>query len=439
MSGTMSSIIPRKMSPAARQFLDKIMALSDALNERMAVKALIEKRQAAKQQLLTMGLPTRKDEDWQYTSIQSLLQQAFSLKHVQEPIELTTAQIQTFLPNFDTIRLVFVDGVFSEQLSGGFDFIPDGLSIEMADADAIQTINLSEKADAFQWMNELMLDQGVTIELDARVSVEAPLHILYIQTQTAEVLSPRLQVRLGQSSQLQLLQQYVCLTEEVTTWVNGISHITVGENAQCKQLVLQQLSQNSFYFNHQHFVQAAASHIETSYIALGSLLSRHQSVATQQGDAAETDQDSIVLGRGQQVMDTRTLTQHQALHGHSRQLHKLVLADEARGVFNAMIEVAKGAQKTDGQMDTKSLLLSPKAKVDAKPQLEIYADDVKCSHGCAAGQIDEDQIFYAQARGIRRSDAMQLITQAFLLEPLDKWQTQPEMQAWLTKLIVQKL
>jgi len=104
-----------------------------------------------------------------------------------------------------------------------------------------------------------------------------------------------------------------------------------------------------------------------------------------------------------------------------------------------MIEVAKGAQKTDGQMDTKSLLLSPKAKVDAKPQLEIYADDVKCSHGCAAGQIDEDQIFYAQARGIRRSDAMQLITQAFLLEPLDKWQTQPEMQAWLTKLIVQKL
>ena len=435
----MSSIKPTKMSPVARQFLDKMMALSDRLNHQTEAENLIEKRQLAKQHLWQTGLPTRKDEDWQYTSIQPLLQQDFGVNDAATSADLSIDEIQSCLPSFDTIRLVFVDGVFAEKLSAGFDFIPDGLSIEMADADAIQTISLSEDANPFQWLNELMLDQGLTIALDAHLILELPLHILLVQTQPQKLLSPRLQVHLAQGAQCQLLQQYVNVSNPSLTWVNGVAQIELEEGAHCKQLVLQDLSEDSFYFYHQAVTQAKASHFESTYIGLGGLLSRHHSDVTQQGDAAETLQDSIVLGSGQQVLDTRTLTQHQALQGQSRQLHKLVLADDARGVFNGMINVARHAQKTDGQMDTKCLLLSPRAKMDAKPQLEIDADDVKCSHGFAAGQMDEDQIFYAQARGIRRADAVQMITQAFLLEPLEKFQTQPALQAWLTQMVVQKL
>ncbi|PLA75157.1 Fe-S cluster assembly protein SufD [Hydrogenovibrio sp. SC-1] len=435
----MSSKTSPKMSPAARQFIDKVIGLSTSLNAQTEADALVVKREAAQQQLLSLGLPTRKDEDWQYTSIQPLLQQDFRLSETVSTAELSLAQLEPFLPDFETIRLVFVDGEFSESLSAGFEYIPDGLSIEMADADAIQSIALPETADAFQWINELLLDQGLTIQLDAQIVLEVPLHILFVQTQSGTVLTPRLQVHLGEAAQCQLLQHFVCLADETLTWVNGVGQITLEAGATCKQVVLQDLSDSSFYFNHQTTTQATNSNFESTYLALGSQLSRHHSVAQQQGDAAETTQDSIVPGRDQQLLDTRTLTQHHALHGQSRQLHKMVLGDAARGVFAGMIEVAKGAQKTDGQMDIKSLLLSPQAKVDAKPQLEIYADDVKCSHGCAAGQIDEDQLFYAQARGIRRTDAMQLITQAFLLEPLEKFQVQPAMQAWLTQRVVDKL
>lgn len=435
----MSSTISPKMSPAARQFIDQIIRLSASLNAQTEAEALIEKRKAAEQCLLSQGLPTRKDEDWQYTSIQPLLQQTFKLNDTSLETELSLEQLTPYLPDFDTIRLVFVDGEFSESLSAGFDFIPDGLSIEMADADAIQSINLPETADAFQWMNELLLDQGLTLQLDDRVMLEVPLHILYLQTQIETVYSPRLQLHLGQAAQCQLIQHYVSFADEPQVWINAVTQIDLEADAYCQQVALQELSPNSFYFNHQTVNQAATSKFESSYIALGSQISRHHSVANQQGDGAETTQDSVVPGHCQQLLDVRTLTRHLALHGQSRQLHKMVLNDTSRGVFAGMIEVAKGAQKTDGQMDVKSLLLSPQAKVDAKPQLEIYADDVKCSHGCAAGQIDEDQLFYAQARGIRRPDAIQLITQAFLLEPLEKYQTQPAMQTWLTQRVVNKL
>lgn len=434
----MSSTTVAKMSPAARQFLDKLMALSESLNAQTEAETLIEKRRQAQQHLLANGLPTRKDEDWQYTSIQSLLQQDFSLHSADTAETLTLDQIKPYLPDLQTIRLVFVDGVFSEALSAGFDFIPDGLSIEMAEADAIQTVGLADGADAFQWVNELLLDQGLSLRLEANTLLDVPLQLLYIQTQTGRVLNPRLQLSVGAASQLQLIQQFVSLSDQTTTWINGLAQMEVAESAIFKQVVLQDLNQHSYYFQHQTLQQAASSQIETTYVALGALLSRHHSRVTQTGDMTETSQNSIGLGHGQQLIDSRTDTRHHAVNGQSRQLHKLVLDDQSRGVFSGMIEVARGAQKTDGQMDNKNLLLSRQAKVDAKPQLEIYADDVKCSHGCSAGQIDEDQIFYAQARGIGREDAVQLITQAFLLEPLEML-SQLEIKSWLTARILRKL
>lgn len=424
-----------KMSPAARQLLEQLVAESQKLNEQTEAEALIEKRQAAQEKFLSQGLPTRKDEDWQYTALMPLFKHSFEVKQAKA---VTLAAIEPFLPELDVIRLTFVDGVFSEELSAGFDFIPDALSIEMADADAIQGINLAEQVDAFQLMNEMLLDQGLALSLEKGQALEVPLHILHVQTQPEQLTNLRTQIDLSENSEMTLIQQFVSLEAGQSALINDLAKITVAENARFKQIVLQDMNPESFYFANQFFEQAASSVIETLYIGLGCEISRHQNYLMMLGEHAESMQNSIGLGTGKQVIDSRTSTTHQAAHCDSRQLHKLVLDDQSRGVFNGMIHVVKGAQKTDGQMDNKNLLLSKTAKVDAKPQLEIYADDVKCSHGCASGQIDEQQVFYAQARGIRKADALQLITRAFLLEPLDSL-SNLTLRNWLAGTIGRKL
>jgi len=424
-----------KMSPAARQLLEQLVAESQKLNEQTEAEVLIEKRQAAQEKFLSQGLPTRKDEDWQYTALMPLFKHSFEVKQAKA---VTLAAIEPFLPELDVIRLTFVDGVFSEELSAGFDFIPDALSIEMADADAIQGINLAEQVDAFQLMNEMLLDQGLALSLEKGQALEVPLHILHVQTQPEQLTNLRTQIDLSENSEMTLIQQFVSLEAGQSALINDLAKITVAENARFKQIVLQDMNPESFYFANQFFEQAASSVIETLYIGLGCEISRHQNYLMMLGEHAESMQNSIGLGTGKQVIDSRTSTTHQAAHCDSRQLHKLVLDDQSRGVFNGMIHVVKGAQKTDGQMDNKNLLLSKTAKVDAKPQLEIYADDVKCSHGCASGQIDEQQVFYAQARGIRKADALQLITRAFLLEPLDSL-SNLTLRNWLAGTIGRKL
>lgn len=424
-----------KMSPAARQLLDQLVAESQKLSEQTEAEALIEKRQAAQEKLMSKGLPTRKDEDWQYTSLLPLFKHAFTVKPAQE---IALEAIQPFLPEFEAIRLTFVDGVFSEELSAGFDFIPDALSIEMADADAIQSVNLEEQADAIQLMNEMLLDQGLTLSLDKGEGIEVPVHVLHVQTQPDQLVNLRMQIDLSENSEMMLVQQFVSLKDGDSALVNDLTKVTVADKARFKQVVLQDMNQESFYFANQFFDQSASSVVETNYIGLGCEISRHQNYLMMLGEHAESLQNSIGLGTGKQIIDSRTSTTHQAAHCNSRQLHKLVLDDQSRGVFNGMIHVVKGAQKTDGQMDNKNLLLSKTAKVDAKPQLEIYADDVKCSHGCASGQIDEQQVFYAQARGIRKADALQLITRAFLLEPLESI-SNLSLRSWLTDTVSRKL
>lgn len=426
----------RKMSPAARQMLDHLVAEARQLNGNTQAEALIEKRLEAESRLLAQGLPTRKDEDWQYTSVLPWLQHRFRIRPPADEPGLDALQTH-FLPE-TAIRLVFVDGVFSEALSAGFDRIPNALSIEMAEADAIQTIAPMAQADAFELMNEMLLDQGLTLRLEDRAVLDVPVYVMQVQTQSEGLTNLRLQVELGKQSDMTLIQQYICLDGVESVFVNALAHLHLAEQACLKQLVVQDLSADSYYFNHQYFHQAASSTLSTVYLGLGAVLSRHQNQVALSGAHAECEQNSIGFGNDQQVVDSRTDTIHLAPHCQSRQLHKFVLDDQARGVFNGMIQVAQAAQKTDGQMDNKNLLLSNEAKMDTKPQLEIYADDVKCSHGCASGQMDDNQLFYAQARGIRKADAKRLITQAFLLEPLEGV-LPPTCHQWLASRVMRKL
>lgn len=425
-----------KMSPIAQKMLATLMSQSEQLNANTEADTLIEKRQQACRRLSEVGFPTRKDEDWQYTSLVPFFQHDFAIKSAAT--ELDFSAIKPFLPSFETIRLVFVDGVFSESLSAGFDHISDDFSIEMAEADAIQNIRLRTSADAFELQNEMLLDEGISLHLGENGVLPVPMHLLYVQTQAEQLVNVRAEVQLEANAQMTLVQQFVSLSEGRSSYINFLNKIILAENANFKQVVLQNLNEDSFYFANQYIEQQERSALESLYVALGSQIARHQNYVALKGSFCESDQNSIVLGGGKQVLDARTETQHLAPDCNSRQLHKFVLNDVSRGVFNGMIFVDQIAQKTDGQMDNKNLLLSNQAKMDTKPLLEIYADDVKCSHGCASGQIDDNQVFYAQARGIRQADAVKLITQAFLLEPLDSM-SNVSVQQWLTSLVTKCL
>lgn len=462
-----------KMPPNAAQQLRHLLAQSEGLNQRdqadSAREKLVTRRQKAAEALTQTGWPRRKDENWHYTALTPLYQTPFDLAQApeddQDPAQSLSdhaaLKARWALP-FDCISLVFVDGVFSEGLSQGLGAISDDLSIEMADADAIQTltpqalkayrgvqdgtrnaaraVTASEQPsvdDVFLHLNEAVLDQGITLRVAAHHR-PVPVQMVYLQTQPQTLTNLRVQLVLAEHAQLTVMHHFVSLNDTQAQWVNRVQQVSLASGACCRQVDWQDLNEVSVYSALQYIDQAAHSQWQQHALNLGGAWSRQQSYARMLGEGADAEQNSLAWARGQQLMDVRTETQHAQAHCTSRQNHKFVVQDQARGVFNGMIGVAQAAQKTDGQMDNKNLILSPTAKMDTKPQLEIYADDVACSHGCASGEIDASQVFYLQARGIARQHALQMITQAFLLEPLESVQLAP-LRQWLHQTVTQRL
>lgn len=426
---TENKIKPRKQSPVAQKTIEHYVGLSQTLNAKTQNQMLSAKRLEAQKKFQTLGLPVRRDEDWQYTSLNSWMQIAFE-QNLPGRGKLETSQLEGFLPEFETYRFVWVDGIFLQELSCDLENLPAGLTVENNE---ITNADLANSDRAFELLHDLLAETRTKIRVKKGVAIETPIELVYVQTKPKHLATLSLAVEVEENAQATLIQQVVALTDEPVC-VNGVMQMDLAENAICKQYVVQDLKASDFYFNAQHIRQQASSVFNSLYVGLGAEVSRHQNYVSLCGEHADSSQSTIAFGKGNQTIDSRTDTQHLVSHCTSQQLHKFVLDEQARGVFNGMIYVAKDAQKTDGQMDNKNLLLSNKAKMDTKPQLEIYADDVKCSHGCASGQIDENQVFYCQARGIRHQDAVQLITKAFLLEPLDDV-SNDAIRNWLSQRI----
>lgn len=430
----MSALPTKKMSPQASQWLDGLLLQSDALNQQPHDVALKAKRISAQAHLLQCGLPSRRDETWQYTPLMPMWQQPFSVPVAGADLQL--ADIQAYLPNFEVLPIVLVDGVYQPHLSAT---LPKGMTLAWQWGDDWRPELLAgNAANAFEWVNESLLQQCLMLSLDKQAWCEMPLFLLHIQAQNQVVSNVRCHIKLAEAAQLTVLERHVSVADNAVHWLNSLTTFELAKSAQCQQVVLQELNPHSFYFNNQYIEQAEAASFNSLYIGLGAQLSRHQNQLTLQGINAEAQQNSIVLGRGQQVLDSRSETRHLAAQCVSQQSHKFVLTEQAKGVFEGMIYVDQVAQKTDGQMENRNLLLSPLAQMATKPQLEIYADNVKCAHGCATGKIDDDQVFYLQARGIEKADAQRLIAQAFLLAPLEALSNQ-RLQLWLAEQVGQQL
>lgn len=433
----------KKLSPVAQQARDFYLQQADSFVQNDSVESLEAVRIAARDMFAEQAFPNQKDEAWQYTRLTQFVQNQFDS---MQAAEVSRIDLRSYMPGFPVLKLVFVDGWFSESLSDDLSVLPKGVSLEpmtdtLSDQAGVEHVFAEQEKvlqEPMASMNTMLMTDGFYLQVAANACMETPLFVLHLQTRAGHISSLRNKIQVGENAEMTLVERYASLFDEGSACTNLVTEINLEKYARVKQVILQQQYHDAYYFNNQFICQADHSDFQTLYASNGSLTSRHQNHLEMNGEHIVNHQNSACIAKGKQTVDSRTYTEHNQVSGESRQLHKYVLDDEATGVFDGMIRVDQKAQKTDGQMDNKNLVLSDKAKMDTKPKLEIYADDVVCSHGSATGQIDMDQVFYLQARGIAKEQALQLITKAFLLEPVEEIANKA-IRNWLSKELSQAL
>nr|WP_113866326.1 Fe-S cluster assembly protein SufD [Brenneria salicis]NMN91927.1 Fe-S cluster assembly protein SufD [Brenneria salicis ATCC 15712 = DSM 30166]RBP62852.1 iron-regulated ABC transporter permease protein SufD [Brenneria salicis ATCC 15712 = DSM 30166]RLM30723.1 FeS cluster assembly protein SufD [Brenneria salicis ATCC 15712 = DSM 30166] len=364
------------------------------------------------QEVLRLGLPHRKHEHWKYTPLDGLLAHEFVASRLSSVAQDTLDALT--LP-IDAWRLVFIDGVFSEALS---DTQWGPYQVEIKSARTPGEFPAAVQPEVFLHLTESLATQSTLIRLAANQQAEKSLYLLHISSSQGAALNTvhhrhHLQVERGASARI--IEHYVSL-EPHAHFTGARLTISADENSRVSHYKLAFEAAASYHFSHNDLVLSPDAQVRSHSFLLGAGLTRHNTSAQLNGEGTNLVINSLILPVGSEVCDTRTYLEHNQGHGESRQLHKTIVSDRAKAVFNGMIKVAPHALKTDGQMTNNNLLLGRLAEVDTKPQLEIYADDVKCSHGATIGRMDEEQLFYLRSRGITQQDAQQMIIFAFAAE-----------------------
>lgn len=412
------------MNPQAEHYQAQFGALAGTLAG-AGLPWLDAQRQGAIARFAETGFPTPKIEDWKYTNLGKLAKIAFGPAPV-EPIDPAT--LPAPLLGSGARRLVFVNGRWQPELSN-LDGLPDGVRVAglaaslAAEPDWIGALlgRIEPAEDApLVALNGAFAEDGCVIELAPDAVLEAPLEILYLAAPGTTPVSwyPRNLIVAGAGSRVTLVERHLALGPGVY-FVNGTTEIVADAGAAISHAKLQQESPEAFHISTALVRLAAGASFESTAIALGAGLSRHEVRVTLAETGARCRLDGAYLARGSQHVDNTTIVDHAAPETASRQLYKGVLDDRARGVFQGRVTVRQDAQKTDGRQANHTLLLSDKAEIDSKPELEIYADDVKCSHGATAGELDENQLFYLRSRGISVDRARGLLIEGFLGEVID--------------------
>jgi Fe-S cluster assembly protein SufD len=369
-----------------------------------------------------LTVPTTRDEDWRFTDISPLTKLSFQPAQGVPPLAPATVE-QWAIPEA-TARLVFVDGIYAPQHS----FNHAGLTAENLAAgvtrhDAAVQAHLGRHAgferNAFTALNTAFLHDGALIVVPRDMALAAPVHLLFIATRKHAASYPRCLVIAESGSAVTIVEDFVALQNEAY-FTNAVTEVALAGNAQVHHVRVQRESAEAFHFANCAVSLEHASRYHSVSVALGARISRHNLGVLLAAEGAECAIDGLALIGGQQLADTHTLIDHAMPHGVSRQLHKCIVDGAARAVFNGNIMVRAGAQRTDSSQSSRNLLLSSKARVDTKPQLEIFADDVKCAHGATVGQLDVDEVFYLKSRGLSDSAARNLLTYAFGAEVIER-------------------
>lgn len=381
-------------------------------------------RQSAMDHFSVVGFPSIKDEEWKYTNVAPLAKIGFEVP----PATISPFDLSEFTyPETAHSQLVFVNGVLRGDLSD-LTALPAGLvAIDLSKAIADERYgeivwqHLAQNADyvanGFTALNTALLSSGAFIYIPKNLAVETPLHLLFISDNTSPNIAsfPRVLVVAEESSSITVVESYAATSDQVY-FTNAVVELTLKDNSRVKHYKLQREGREAF-----HVATTAAdlgrnSNYDTTTITLGGQLSRHDIAAVMDNEGAECRVDGLYIVTTGQHTDTHSVIDHRKPNCSSHQLYKGILDGKSRAVFNGKIFVRHDAQKTDAMQTNKNLLLSKEARVDTKPQLEILADDVKCAHGAAVGQIDEDELFYLATRGIHSDLARNLLTYGFAEE-----------------------
>jgi Fe-S cluster assembly protein SufD len=393
------------MNALAGRAPDALLAAFDAARADLPGDAQARGQAAAA--LRRMGLPTRRDEAWHYTNLRGALAARYA-----EPVEGGSSL--PALPEIDGPRLVFVDGFFRADLSRLPEGVATGRTADAAPRAALARID----RDPMAALNAMLWRDGVTVVVPAGHDAGV-LTLVSVATGGGDVpaaFHPRHTIDLAEGAALTLLDIAAGVGDYLS---NVVIEARVDAGATLRHVRLQQESRTAVSVATMYADIAESGTYDAFTLNLGARLARTEAHARLGGERAATHLNAAqLLGDGQHG-DFTTVVSHDAPHCASRQTVKNVLSGKSRGVFQGKIEVARGAQKTDGYQMNQALLLSPEAEIDSKPQLEIYADDVKCSHGATVGELDVDQMFYLRSRGVPEAEARALLVRAFLADALE--------------------
>jgi Fe-S cluster assembly protein SufD len=408
--------------------------------------AFLNLRQAARARLRDLDFPTSRTEDWRFTSVASLLKTPFDLG-CDTPVD---ARVLPVLPTSGAIRLVFVNGVYAPAL-GSKGTRSEGIevgnlsSVRSEQSPLLDAVvgSADYKAQVFTALNTSFLHDGAFIAIAEGRAVGEPVEVIYLSAPTGKAIvsHPRTVLVAGKGSRVTIVERYLgdtqSATEAETYFTNAVTEIALGGGAAVDHYKLQNESREAYHVANTQVTQAAGSHFTTHYLSLGGKLVRNEVRVRFDGEGCEATVNGLYLAAGKQHIDNYTVIDHAKPHCQSHELYKGILNDEAHGVFNGKIFVRRDAQKTDAKQTNKVLLLSDSATINTKPQLEIFADDVKCTHGATVGQLDAESVFYLRTRGIGLNEARSLLTYAFANDIIGRIKVDA-LRDWLENIVMQR-
>ena len=393
----------------------------------LAPESVQSMRAAAFARFRALGFPTTKNEDWHFTSVAPIVEHDYV--HVTSPSgDVRAPALAPFgFGRDDWHNLVFVNGRFVAELSRTRD-LPDGVRVldlqrawreEPALVEQLGQIT-SYDDHAFTALNTAFMHDGAVVHVERDREIARPIHLLFVSDAVAakSMMHPRSLIVLGRHAKARVVESYVALTEAVY-FTNAVTEVALAEGATLDHLRLQREGARAFHVGTMDVHQGRDSHLVSFSFATGGALARQNIYTTLDGEGCGATLNGLYMLDGEQHCDHQTQIVHAQPNCYSRELYKGVLDGRSHGVFNGKVYVYPVAQKTDGKQTNNTLLLSDKAQIDTKPQLEIFADDVKCTHGATVGRLDETALFYMKSRGVGGELARRLLTYAFAADVLE--------------------
>ena len=413
-----------------------------------STSALHKVRRNAIECFAESGFPTSRDEDWKHTNLAALTRIEFQPLLDGDPAALSAADIDPFtFAGLECTRLVFLNGLFAPHLSTSAS-LPPGVQVTSLATALEETPEKVEphlgrylpyQQQGFAALNTAFLKDGAFIYIPPNTELEVPIHLLFVSRAGAQPSAsfPRNLIVVETSARASVIETYAGFQDQVYL-TNTATEAVIGANATLEHCKIQRESSTAFHVAALHFNEARDSRLTANNISLGGRLTRNDITTFLDGEAVESTLNGLYLMNREQHVDNHTLIEHARPNCTSHELYKGILADRSTGVFRGKIHVHQDAQKTNAYQSNQNLLLSDEADITSKPQLEIYADDVKCSHGSTTGQLDQDAVFYLRARGLGKRDAINVLTRAFAGEMLARIASET-VRSQLDQLISDKL